>query len=204
MAQHLKHEVRQRIAEAALAVFARRGFQATTMAEIGREARVSTGNIYRYYENKETLFDALLPDAFVARFMRLTRRRVDSLEGVDDYRRLPPSDSFHVVSRKLVAFCIENRLRVVILLDRCQGTRLAGFAEQMIQRLVKLAIAHFRGLRPGLRVSRTMRFELEQIYRNLVRAVVRIFEQFEDGCQIEEAVEAYSRYHLAGLKGLFQ
>lgn len=204
MAQHLKDQVQQSIVEAALAVIAHKGVAGATMAQIGRAAGVSTGNIYRYYRNKEVLFEALISDAFVARFVSLIRRRIDALEGVEDYRTLGPAAAYNTVSAELLEFCIENRLRVVILLGRCQGTRLEGFARQFADGLVKGAIAHFAGLRPDRKVTRSMRFGLEVIYRNFVDAMVRIFEHFEDPPAIRQAVADYSRYHLVGLKSFFE
>jgi len=44
------------IMEAALGVFARRGFSAATLDEIAGRAGVTKGTIYRYFSDKETLF----------------------------------------------------------------------------------------------------------------------------------------------------
>jgi AcrR family transcriptional regulator len=46
---------RQSILEAAAAVFSRRGVREATMAEVAREAGVSPGAIYRYFEGKDQL-----------------------------------------------------------------------------------------------------------------------------------------------------
>src|SRR5918997_378483 len=44
---------RERILEAALALFAERGYEATTMRDVAREADASLGLAYRYYASKE-------------------------------------------------------------------------------------------------------------------------------------------------------
>jgi AcrR family transcriptional regulator len=46
---------RQSILDAASLVFSRRGFQAATMAEVAKEAGISPGAIYRYFESKDDL-----------------------------------------------------------------------------------------------------------------------------------------------------
>ena len=44
---------RERILEAALALFAEKGYEATTMRDVAREADASLGLAYRYYASKE-------------------------------------------------------------------------------------------------------------------------------------------------------
>jgi AcrR family transcriptional regulator len=203
MPQVLKDEIQDAIIAAALAVFAQEGFRGATMAEIARVAQVSTGNIYRYYRNKEALFDAAVPDEFVQGFMGLVRRKAESLAGVDDIHSLKPGSPYLVLSEQLLAFCVENRLRIVILLDQSQGTRYENFADEAVQRLSKLAIAHFRAIRPDLPVTEVLRFNLRQVYRNAIHAVVNILRRFEKEATIRQAIEGYTHYHLAGLKGFF-
>ncbi|WP_437731139.1 TetR/AcrR family transcriptional regulator [Sorangium sp. So ce1335] len=203
MAQVLKDDVQQSIAAAALTVFAQKGYESATMAEIARAAGVSTGNIYRYYANKDALFYAVVDDGFVRAFALLLRRRVKALDGVDDIRTLPPTAAYHLASEELLRFCIENRLRVVILLGRAGGSRYARFADETAGRLVELAIEHFRALDPCLQVTEATRFNLDQIYRSLVGTMVSTLARFDDEAAIREAVDGYARYHLAGLKSFF-
>jgi AcrR family transcriptional regulator len=203
MAQYLKDDVREGIIAAAIRVFARRGYQDATMAEIAKGARVSTGNIYRYFENKDILFDAAVPQQFVESFNRLLRRRVTSLRGTEDIRSLPPSAAYHLASEDLLQFCISNRLRIVILLGRCQGSRYEDFAEETVQELVRLAVAHLRSIRRGAILTETLRFNLVRIYKNLVASMVETLATFENESTIRETVGVYTKYHLSGLTSLF-
>ncbi|MEK7374309.1 MAG: TetR/AcrR family transcriptional regulator, partial [Thermodesulfobacteriota bacterium] len=50
------------IIKAALNVFSRKGFADTRMADIAREANMSYGLVYHYFENKEKLFDTIVED----------------------------------------------------------------------------------------------------------------------------------------------
>jgi AcrR family transcriptional regulator len=50
---------REKILKASSRCFSRKGFQATTMREICRESRLSTGAIYRYFKGKEEIIEAL-------------------------------------------------------------------------------------------------------------------------------------------------
>src|SRR5437763_646546 len=58
----VRKEARARILAAARKLFAQRGYEATTMQEVVREAGTSIGNAYFYFENKEALVKALVEE----------------------------------------------------------------------------------------------------------------------------------------------
>lgn len=49
------HNKHQKIIEAAIAVFAKKGFYNSTVADVAREADVADGTIYLYFKNKDDL-----------------------------------------------------------------------------------------------------------------------------------------------------
>ncbi|MHB8895205.1 MAG: TetR/AcrR family transcriptional regulator [Candidatus Geothermincolia bacterium] len=57
-------DVKARILQAAKAVFARRGYRATTVSDILLEADVARGTFYRYFTNKRNAFYELVSDLF--------------------------------------------------------------------------------------------------------------------------------------------
>ncbi|GAF24017.1 MULTISPECIES: TetR/AcrR family transcriptional regulator [Shouchella] len=50
------------IKQAAITLFARRGFDGTTVPLVAEEASVGAGTIYRYFENKEVLLNVIMQD----------------------------------------------------------------------------------------------------------------------------------------------
>ncbi len=57
---HERFEARRRhVREAALACFKRKGFHQASMADICAEAKMSPGNLYRYYDSKEAIIAAI-------------------------------------------------------------------------------------------------------------------------------------------------
>ena len=73
---------REQILDGAHTVFMAQGFDAASMNDIVREAGVSKGTLYVYFENKEQLFSALIArerDRF-ATFMRDAVARYDRIE----------------------------------------------------------------------------------------------------------------------------
>lgn len=204
MAQVLKEEVRERISGAALEVFARKGYAPATMAEIAKAARVATGNVYLYFPNKEELFHAVLPDAFVDTLSRLLRRRVEALSGIADIGTLPDGAPYHAAAEELLRFCIDHRLRVVVLLSKAAGTKHASFATETVERLVKLAIAHARSVGVAPAMTGTLRFALTRIYGSFVATMAATLAELDDEADVRAAVGHVTDYHIAGLKALFE
>jgi AcrR family transcriptional regulator len=204
MAQTLKDDVKESIVASAIEVFARDGYEGATVASIARSAGISTGNIYRYFDGKEALFEAVLPASFVDGFVALLRAQLRSARGHADLDELAPGAPYRIAAEELLRFAIANRLRLIVLLGRSRGSRHEGVAEAIVQELVEQAIAHFRDLRPGLRLSAPARLMIDQAYRNLVTTVVLGLATFDDEPRIRSAITAYSRFHLSGLKALFE
>ena len=64
----LREASKSRILAAAAALFATKGYDATTMQDIVRKARTSIGNAYFYFHNKEAVMRAVLESAFLRIF----------------------------------------------------------------------------------------------------------------------------------------
>ena len=55
-----RHSTKDKILEAALEVFSEKGFHLATVDEIAERADLGKGTLYRYFANKETLFNELV------------------------------------------------------------------------------------------------------------------------------------------------
>lgn len=67
----VSEERRNQILEAAIATFARLGFQQTRMDDIAQESGLSKGALYLYYKSKDAIIAALLKYFFTQEFKRL-------------------------------------------------------------------------------------------------------------------------------------
>jgi AcrR family transcriptional regulator len=74
--QQLRQERRRQILDAALAVFAQKGFNAANVSDVAARAGVSQGTIYWYFESKEEL----LTQALLAFFEDFGQGTVGALE----------------------------------------------------------------------------------------------------------------------------
>jgi TetR/AcrR family fatty acid metabolism transcriptional regulator len=75
MARPRSDDKRQRILQAAVKVFARKGYHGARVSEIAQKARVADGTIYLYFRNKEdiivSLFDEVMREHLVEKRERL-------------------------------------------------------------------------------------------------------------------------------------
>src|SRR5918995_4272700 len=69
-----KQRTRQQIADTARRLFAERGFEQVTVAEIAREAEVAQATVFNYFPTKEDLFYSRL-EAFEAEMLDAIRSR---------------------------------------------------------------------------------------------------------------------------------
>jgi AcrR family transcriptional regulator len=63
---------RQKILDAAISCFSRKGFTQTTIPDICNEAQMSTGAVYRYFQNKDEIIQASIQKHREDREKRLT------------------------------------------------------------------------------------------------------------------------------------
>lgn len=62
--QILKEEVKNKIRGAAILEFREKGYEKASMRSIAEAAEISVGNVYRYFKNKETLFDYIVAPVY--------------------------------------------------------------------------------------------------------------------------------------------
>ncbi len=82
-----KQQTRQLIFEAASGLFAERGFDAVTVAEVARAADVSEMTVFNHYPTKEDLFFAKM-EFFEERLLEAVRERPDGVSAPKAFRLL--------------------------------------------------------------------------------------------------------------------
>jgi AcrR family transcriptional regulator len=76
---------RRAVLDAALSLFSHQGYRATTVRDIAEKARVSTGNVYHHFPDKEALFRALLDE-----YMEIVEtRRFPFMRALYETRQFP-------------------------------------------------------------------------------------------------------------------
>ena len=122
----------QRILDAAVAVFAERGFFSSRVADIADRADVADGTVYLYFKSKEEILMTAINTAFDA-FMSLARTELKKLS--DPAERLRRLAFLH-----LDALGSNRNMAVVFQMELRQSTRfLAEFSHQHMIEYLGLA-----------------------------------------------------------------
>ena len=80
MARRKSDDKRQRILQAAVKIFARKGYHGARVSEIARRADVADGTIYLYFRNKEDILVSLF-DEVMSEHLEKGRKELATLEG---------------------------------------------------------------------------------------------------------------------------
>jgi TetR/AcrR family transcriptional regulator, repressor of fatR-cypB operon len=94
-ADQRRDALRSKIIDAALALFAERGYHGTTIPSVMERATVGAGSLYRLFASKEALVNAVFRDA---------KRRLERALRQDIDLRLPPRAIFDAFWSRLAAF----------------------------------------------------------------------------------------------------
>ncbi|OQX93889.1 MAG: hypothetical protein B6I17_01465 [Tenericutes bacterium 4572_104] len=163
MMQVLKESVRNAIVEGAITEFFQNGFQKANMKRIADNANITVGNIYRYYKNKEELFNEILLPA---------ERAIDDLESFDQKLHVTRIDSQDDVNQ-LVQYVI-NVLKpytreVFIMIYNSEGTHYQKVKNQ----LEELVVDKINNFYP----RQFDRYLLTVLAQSFVQAIFHVFKE---------------------------
>ena len=106
-----KERRREVILSAAKRVFAKKGYHATTIADVAKAARISYGSVYWYFDSKDALFHALMDSEELA-----LRHHIDAaLAGLGDNADGDGEEAFRVAVRATFEFFEADRDVVKLL-----------------------------------------------------------------------------------------
>ena len=137
---------RDDIMEAALILFAERGYDGTTVPMIAEKAKVGAGTIYRYFENKESLVNSLF-QTYIGKFSDMLKSSLD--EHSNDFRQ-----QFHLLFQQMVQFAEQNEHALPFIDSHSAGHYLDEKSVQMFEEFLDFLRAFaLNGTKQGLLCS---------------------------------------------------
>jgi AcrR family transcriptional regulator len=203
MAQRLKDEVRERIVDAALSVFAEEGWTTTSMALIAERAGLSVGNLYRYFPGKLELLEAAIGADTAAELESLASSRIRSMSGSPLSTRTG-REAEEAGRVSFVSAVAGRRRELAFLCGGAGGSPREGFPERLADSLARefQAYALSVGADPERLDAPMTGVILRSLYRNLAHAFRAIFLSAGSEPELASALDALLGYHIAGVAAL--
>ena len=198
MPQVLKPEVRARILSAGLEVFASDGYLGATMNAIAERAGLGAASLYRYFPGKAELFDAVITPELASAFESLLTKRVRALAQLPANASFTPGRDY---GSEMLDFWLENRLAVVVLLDRAQGSSHEQYGEKFVSLLLKSTLEQIRASDPSVEITPASRLVLTRIFEGTRTTLAAILAHSSNQRVLREAIEAFWSYQIPGLHG---
>ena len=128
--QYQKEEVRTAILEAATEEFYEYGYEKASLRGICARANISVGNLYRYFENREKLFEEIVGGLYNG-VMFLLKEKIFVKDSVYDMHSIAD-----VLAKSFLSNYHSQKRRFVILFEKSEGSRFEGAREE-VSALVK-------------------------------------------------------------------
>lgn len=192
-------DTQSKILESAKQEFLQKGFLNASLRNIVKNAGVTTGACYRYYDSKEALFSALVEEQ-ANYVLSLYNHTVDTFEKLPgEEQTVQMTDASNACMEKIMDYIYDNYEVFKLLIERSEGTVYADFVHQMVTREVDSTYTYMETLA-------SMGHRVEPINKNVVHMIASgffagMFETIVHDMPREEAREYLSqltRFHTAG------
>ncbi len=151
--QELRENKKQQILQAALKVFAGKGFNGATINMIAKEAGIAKGLMYSYYESKEQLLGELL---------RFGMQKAASFLYEDENQKLETKKQFAASLRKMVQLFLQEsdfwRLYTMLALQPDLAEEFQKEATAFLQEYLEVYMNYFKKKKSSNPMAEAMLF----------------------------------------------
>ncbi|WP_256762239.1 TetR/AcrR family transcriptional regulator [Cohnella sp. WQ 127256] len=204
--QILKDEIRNRIVLAALKEFKRIGYTKASMRQIAQEAGVTSGNIYRYYTNKEQLFDAIVQPVYE----QFTEYMLDISQDLDlrnTQKSLCTVNYFSKIESTIVELFKTYSSELMILLNRSAGSKYETAKSDLIQLtfcILEKVVMKAKGSNAALNDNDKEIALVRMLASTIVEGICIILRDNEEGDTLKALVDQFLYVYSEGITGLIK
>jgi len=197
----LKKEKRKnRIQDAAREDFLEYGFTKTSMRNIAKKAKISTSNIYNYFESKEYLFYSLIdPVHDKVKNLLFTLLETEKLLGENEFFK-QISD---LLARPVGEIIKESPKELIILMDRSEGTKYENFKENLIMTIESHFTESTVHQKTAIDNNSKSKFVMHIIANNFLEGLLELAKHYKSEEWVDSNIELLLKYHISGITGLF-
>jgi len=189
--QTLKKGTRENILNTAIRLFYEQGFEKTSTRQIATELDMSVSNLYKYFKNKEDIFNDIIKsyhENYLARFSKFI-----SHENKDSFN----DESTQILAKAIFESIKNNHIKFVLLMDKSKGTKYASFKDEMITNLE-------RHISKGIHESNKDEYIIKIFVRNFFYGIIEIAKHYKNDDWAFKNVSLLVEYHMNGISVLYK
>jgi AcrR family transcriptional regulator len=193
-----KKKKRSEIRDAALEIFARKGFENTTVQEIADKANISKGTIYLYFKTKEDILDAASQEIL----QQLEGELLQALDGLSD-----PSDKLSALIKQALditpefeqIFAVHMEIRLFHLRNKAYENVIRHLEETLIRfRLIVTEIIE-QGKDQGVFRSKVNAQALAICLLGIIDGIVMQYLHDKSGFSMQDVRDEFLKNFFNGL-----
>lgn len=195
----LNDELAKNILEASKKEFLEKGFQKASVRSIAAAVNVTTGAVYRYYENKEALFDALVkaPSEELYEFYLSYNEDFSNQELNEQMSEL--SDGIEDDTDGMLGFIYEHYDAFKLIACCSEGTKYADYVERLIEIETRSSIKLIRLMQADGKISPDFDEQLVHIISStMFNGVFEIISHNEPIEKAREHIHILKEFYTAG------
>lgn len=196
--QILKTEIRNNILSAARQEFKLKGFQKSTIRSIAKTAEISDGNIYRYFDSKETLLDDVVKPAHDNIFDLIVKFR--KLKAKDD--TISFLDFKENITESISKLFKQHHDEIIIIFECCKGTKYEIIKERIIN-IVELFLIDYIKKSDEFKINRQYKFISFLIAKGFIEGLLSIHKQYDNDKDFDEALNEFNNFYFRGFNKRF-
>lgn len=175
--QYLKEDIKEKILSSALIEFNEHGYLEASMRNIAAGAGIALGSIYRYFDNKEALFDALIYPVYSKTFAYLSKIQL-RVETLPDENNPDAICKITQVIDALIEIVRESNTKIMIILEKSKGSKYENTKNELTDIIYNINLKTFN------KQLRNNEYNKNLIYiftYSFIEGISLIFKQNTDG-----------------------
>lgn len=192
--QFLKEELRVKILESAKNEFHSKGYGKASMRTIAKHSGITVGNIYRYFDGKEALFEAVVREAYERFYEVFNSKLIDSIlieHREEEFEQV----RVHIIEA-LVTCVEEKRVELLILLRGASGTKYESMKEDLHKVLNSKIILRFKHCLKGTKNVDKIEFMSTVVTGSCIDGLVEAIITYDDPKVLKEVMELIYDYYF--------
>ena len=202
--QTLKTDIKQRILQVAHREFIKNGVQRTCIRNVARKAGVTVGNLYHYFDSKDTLFCAVLQPLLTALDRYILSHNDEEFLSINVFD-LRQQQVNHITTMLTLVKQFRPELR--LLLFNAKGTSLEGYKNKIIDHQMKAGMEYLRLMKERYpHINTDISPFLTHLTCSTWMTLFCVLVEHEDYSEekIKLALEQYVTFGMAGWKELMK